>query len=171
MTTPAPQTPDEPTREPVSSASVPPTADSSPVSADAVGDAVSAVFRTALRDTLLLLGGLLVLGVGLGALLAGTAGVWGALMGVGIALVFSGTTIVAMARTARSTPTTTAAVVLGSWLVKIVLLGIVLAVLRNYEFYDRIVFAVVLLVGVIGSALLDYRAVDRGRIPYVTPKA
>ncbi|MFE4464727.1 hypothetical protein ACFRCR_06350 [Oerskovia sp. NPDC056781] len=170
MTTPAPQTPDEPTSDQGPSG-VEPTASPAQGSADAVGDAVSAVFRTALRDTLLLLGGLLVLGVGLGALLAGTAGVWGALMGVAIALVFSGTTIVAMARTARSTPTTTAAVVLGSWLVKIVLLGIVLAVLRNYEFYDRVVFAVVLLVGVIGSALLDYRAVDRGRIPYVTPKA
>lgn len=168
MTTPTPHGADDPTTPQEQPAAQPQPGE---VTADAVGDAVSAVFRTALRDTLILLVGLLVLGVALGALLAGTAGVWGALMGVGIALVFSGTTIVAMARTARSTPTTTAAVVLGSWLVKIVLLGIVLAVLRNYEFYDRVVFAVVLLVGVIGSALLDYRAVDRGRIPYVSPKS
>ncbi|MHA7134623.1 hypothetical protein [Oerskovia turbata] len=170
MTTPTSPTSGEPTPPAPLEAATTTGATASQASADAVGDAVSAVFSRALRDTLVLLGGLTVLGVGLGALLAGVAGVWGALMGVAIALVFSGTTIVAMARTARSTPTTTAAVVLGSWLVKIVLLGIVLAVLRNYEFYDRIVFAVVLLVGVIGSALLDYRAVDRGRIPYVSPK-
>jgi len=31
------------------------------------------------------------------------------------------------------------------------------------------VFGVVLLAGVLGSALLDYRAVSRGRVPYVQP--
>jgi hypothetical protein len=56
-----------------------------------------------------------------------------------------------------------------SWLAKLVVLIAVLVVLRGMDFYDRWVFAGVLLVGVIGSAVLDYRAVSQGRIPYVEP--
>ncbi|MFC8922781.1 hypothetical protein [Cellulosimicrobium sp. NPDC057127] len=133
------------------------------------GHAVRAVFRTALRDVLVLLGSLAVVGVAVGALVAGLPGVWGALLGVAVAVVFSATTVWAMLRTVDSTPTTTAAVVMGSWLAKMVVLIVVLVVLRGMNFYDRWVFAGVLLVGVIGSAVLDYRAVSRGRIPYVEP--
>ena len=56
--------------------------------------AADAVFRRALRDMLVLLAALAVLGVGIGALVAGRPGAWGALIGVGLALVFSGTTVV-----------------------------------------------------------------------------
>ncbi|SIQ66727.1 hypothetical protein SAMN05518682_3250 [Cellulosimicrobium aquatile] len=135
------------------------------------GRAVRAVFRTALRDVLVLLGALTVLGVAVGALVAGLPGVWGALLGVGVALIFSATTVWTMLRTVDSSPTTTAAVVMASWLGKMVVLIAVLVVLRGMDFYDRWVFAGVLLVGVVGSAALDYRAVSRGRIPYVDPAA
>nr|WP_286186248.1 hypothetical protein [Sphaerisporangium cinnabarinum] len=135
------------------------------------GRAVRAVFRTALRDVLVLLGALTVLGVAVGALVAGLPGVWGALLGVGVALVFSATTVWTMLRTVDASPTTTAAVVMASWLGKMVVLVAVLVVLRGMDFYDRWVFAGVLLVGVMGSAALDYRAVSRGRIPYVDPAA
>ncbi|MBD8080091.1 hypothetical protein IF651_13610 [Cellulosimicrobium arenosum] len=134
------------------------------------GHAVRSVLRTALRDMLLLLGSLAVLGVVVGALVSGSAGVWGALLGVGVALLFSGTTVLTVLLTVDSTPATTAAVVMGSWLVKMVVLIVVLVVLRGQDFYDRWVFAAVLLVGVVGSAVLDYRAVAKGRIPYVEPR-
>ncbi|GAA3798205.1 hypothetical protein [Cellulomonas soli] len=135
------------------------------------GAAVDAVFRRALRDTLLFLGVLTVLGVGLGALLADAAGVWGALIGVGFALVFCGTTVVVMLRTAHANPQTMAIAVMGSWLAKLVVVIVVLALLRGQTFYDRVVLLVVVAVGTIGSALLDYRAVAAGRIPYVEPTA
>ncbi|GEA89505.1 hypothetical protein [Cellulomonas cellasea] len=131
--------------------------------------AADAVFRRALRDMLLLLAVLSVLGVGIGALVAGSAGVWGALIGVGLALVFSGTTVVSMLRTSGSTPQAMAGVVMGAWLAKIVVVIVVLAVLRDLDFYDRTVLAIVLILGVLGSALLDYRAVANGRVPYVEP--
>lgn len=133
------------------------------------GQAVRVVFRRALRDVLVLLGALIVLGVAIGALVSGLPGVWGALLGVGVALVFSATTVWVMLRTVDASPTTTAAVVMTSWLAKMVVLIAVLVVLRGMDFYDRWVFAGVLLVGVIGSAVLDYRAVSQGRIPYVEP--
>lgn len=132
-------------------------------------DPTRAVFRTALRDMLLLLAALTVLGVGLGYLLAGMPGVWGALIGVGLALLFSGTTVVSMLLTARSPATTMAAVVMGAWLAKVVVLIAVLVVIRDQDFYHRGVLAAVLFAGVLGSAFLDLRAVRVGRVPYVTP--
>jgi hypothetical protein len=128
-----------------------------------------AILRRAMRDTALLLGALIVLGCTIGVLVAGAAGVWGALLGAAIAAFFCGTTIWSMWRTVGAPPSQMAIVVLGAWLAKIVVLVVVLALLRSADFYDPYVFAAVLLVGAIGSALLDYRAVARGRMPYVQP--
>lgn len=133
--------------------------------------AADAVFRRALRDMFVLLAALAVLGVGIGALAAGRPGVWGALIGVGLALVFSGTTVVSMLVTAHSSVQRLAAVVLGAWLGKVVVVIVVLALIQDRDFYDKPVLAVVLLIGVVGSAVLDYRAVSRGRVPYVEPGA
>lgn len=133
------------------------------------GSAAEKVFRRALRDVLVFLGALLVLGLLVGGLVAGLPGVWGALIGVGLAVAFSTTTIVAMLRTMRSAPATMAAVVMGTWLAKVLLVIVVLAVLRPLDFYSAPVLGGVLLVGVVGSAVLDYRAVSMGRVPYVEP--
>lgn len=130
---------------------------------------VRAVLQRALRDMLVLVGALAVVGVLAGWALAGLPGVWGALIGVAVALVFSGTTVLSMLRTASAPPATTAAVVLGAWLVKMVLLVALFVVLSGQDFYDRVVLVVVLLVGVLGSVYLDYRAVTRGRVPYTAP--
>ena len=132
-------------------------------------DPVRAVFRTALRDMLLLLAVLAVLGVTVGELVAGLPGVWGALLGLGVTVVFSGTTVVSMLATAHASPATTGSVIMGAWLAKMIVVIGLLAVLRELDFYHHTVFGVVLLAGVIGSALLDYRAVSRGRVPYVQP--
>jgi hypothetical protein len=134
---------------------------------------VRAVFRQALRDMLVLVVTLAVVGTAVGALVADptSAGVWGALLGVAVALVFSGSTVLAMLLTARSSVTAASGALVGTWLVKMLLLIIAFSLLRNAEFYDRGVFVVVVLVGVLGSVLLDYRAVSMARVPYVDPSA
>ena len=126
------------------------------------------IFAAALRSTLIMLAVLTVVGIGVGALVAGGAGVWGALLGVGVTLVFSGTTIGSMLYTADKGPNTTMAVLLGGWIAKMAVLIIALAVLGQLDFYHRMVFAVIVLVGVMGSAALDMRSVIRGRQPYIT---
>lgn len=138
--------------------------------AAATDEAVRAVFRRALRGMLVLVAVLAVVGSVVGWLVAGAAGLWAALIGVAITLVFSGTTVVSMLRTAGSSATTTGAVILGAWLAKMVVLVAVFAVLDGQDFYDRVVLVVVVVVGVLGSALLDYRAVVGGRVPYTTPQ-
>lgn len=134
-------------------------------------EAVRAVLRRALRHLLWLLGAVTVLGVVAGWAISGSAGVWGALMGAGVALVFSGTTVVSHLRTADSPPAITGAVVMGAWLVKMVLLVALFIAIGDLTFYDRTVMVVVLVVGVLGSLYLDYLAVTSGRVPYVDPTA
>ncbi len=131
--------------------------------------AAEAVFRRALRDVAILLAALLVVGLVVGGLVAGLPGVWGALLGVALAAVFSTTTILAMIRTARSTPAAMAGLVMGTWLAKVLVIIVALAVLRPLDFYSKPILGGMLAVAVIGSALLDYRAVSTGRVPYVEP--
>lgn len=127
------------------------------------------VLRRALRDTVLLLGGLAVVGVVVGLLVAGTEGVWGAVIGVLLAGFFCATTIWSMMRSVGASPTAMAGIVMGAWVAKIVVLVVVLAIIRGRDFYDPWVLLAVVAVGAIGSALLDYRAVAQGRITYVQP--
>lgn len=133
--------------------------------------AARAVFRRALRDFAVLTVVLVVVGVGVGALVAGAPGAWGAAIGAGLAIVFSGSTIVTMLLTVASSPQRTAAVVLGGWLAKILVLVVVLAVLRDQEFYSRTALAAVLSIGVVAALAIDYRAVVTGRIPNVEPRS
>ena len=133
--------------------------------------AAKGAFRRALRDMFVLLAVLLVLGVGIGAVVAGSKGVWGALIGVALALVFSGTTVISVLRTADDPPARAIAVIMSLWLGKIVLVVVVLAVLSHFDFYSRGVLGAVLLAGVLGSAYLDLRSVQRARIPYVETSA
>ncbi|MDO8108276.1 hypothetical protein Q6348_13830 [Isoptericola sp. b441] len=140
-----------------------------PEAAPTPDDPLRPVLRRALRDMLVLVVAVGVVGTVVGLVIAGSSGLWGALIGVAVTLVFSGTTVVSVLRTTRSSATTTAGVVLGAWLGKMLLLMVVLAVLADRDFYDRRVLVGVLVVGALGSALLDYRAVAKGRVPYSAP--
>lgn len=132
-------------------------------------DPVRGMLRRALRDVLVFLTVLGVLGFALGALLVEdrTAAMWGALIGWGLALVFSASTVLVMLLTARRSLTAAMGALVGTWLVKTLLVLVVVALLRDQDFYDRAVLVLVVVVGVLGSVLLDYRAVVRGRVPYV----
>lgn len=145
-----------------------------PVAPQPASDGVAAeraVLRVAGRDGLILVAGLAVLGGVVGYLIAGMPGVWGALVGAALAGLFCGATVVSMMFTVGKGAAATGAVVMGGWLVKMAILIAVLAVLSRQDFYDRWVLMVVVMVGAIGSAVLDYRAVKDGRVPYVQPDA
>jgi hypothetical protein len=135
------------------------------------GAAEQAMLRTALRDCLVLVAGLAVLGSLVGLLVAGLPGVWGALIGAALAAFFCATTVWSMLYTVGKGATTMGAVVMGSWLAKMAVLIVALVILTQFDFYDRVVLFVVLLIGAVGSALLDYRAVKNGRVTYVDPDA
>ena len=133
----------------------------------APADPVRDVLRTALIGTVVLVVGLAVVGALVGWFIAGAPGVWGALLGAGIALVFCGTTLVTTMVTSRSDLTTMTMVVLGAYLAKMLVLVIVFALLRDVDFFHLGTFVVVLLLGVAGSMVLDFRAIAAGRVPHV----
>ncbi|WP_243758378.1 hypothetical protein [Actinotalea soli] len=133
--------------------------------------AVRDAFRRALRDVLVLVGVVTVVGAVVGYLVSGTAGLWGALLAAAVTLVFSGSTVLAMLLTARSSVTAASGALVGTWITKMLLLIIAFGLLRDMDFYDRGTFLVAVLVGVLGAVLLDYRAVAGMRVPYTEPGA
>lgn len=100
-------------------------------------------------------------------LLVGAPGVWGAVVGYAIAFVFLGTTAVVGARTAGGDPVVVAGWVLGSWLVKVVVVGVALFLLRDATFYDPVAMFVGIVVGMVITLVAEYSALTRARVPYV----
>ncbi len=132
-------------------------------------DAVRAMLHRALRHLLILIAAVTAIGLVVGWFTAGWAGVWGAVMGAVAALFFSGTTVVSHLRTADSPAAMTGTVVLGTWLLKMVVIVAFFVIIDDLTFYDPLVLVLVLVAGVLGSLYLDYLAVTAARIPYVEP--
>ncbi len=105
----------------------------------------------------------------LGFLVAGAPGAWGALIGMGLAVAFFGVTVLVALFTSGMGPTRLGVWVMGSWLVKILILISVLGVLDEQDFYSRVVLFVSLLVGIVGCLVLEALLVTRTRVPYVEP--
>lgn len=125
------------------------------------------MYSVILRRLGVLVVALAVLGSVVGHLVAGTPGVWGALMGAGIAALFMVGTVVTMMLTAdKPLPVATAAGV-GGWLMKMVVLFVVLLIVRDREFYSPGVFFVVLVLAILGSLGIEMAAVLRARVPTV----
>lgn len=102
-----------------------------------------------------------------GYLLAGPAGAWGAAIGMAIPVAFFAITAASALLTARLGATALGVAVLSSWLVKMILLLVVLALLRDADFYNRAALFVALLVGTTGLLALEAVVVTRTKVPYV----
>jgi heme O synthase-like polyprenyltransferase len=133
----------------------------------AAPDPMRRLFERVLRELLIATAGITAVGLVAGYLIDAWAGFFGALLGVVAALIFTGTTALSMLYTLHKPPSVLAVVVLGAWIGKMVVLIVMLAVLQDMTFYNKIVFAVVLLIAVLTSMAIDVRAVVRGRVPNV----
>lgn len=76
-------------------------------------------------------------------------GIWGVLIGAAIGGGFVLLTVISVLATANTTPSTTMAVVLGSWMLKLVVLIAVLFVLRGMDFYDTAALGVTVILALI----------------------
>lgn len=111
----------------------------------------------------------LVVASGIGYAIAGAAGLYGALLGIGFPTLFLGLTLAVALVTKRRSGPALGAVILGSWLVKLIALIAVLAVLKPLTFYDRPVFAVAFLGWTTCMLLLETTVIKHTRQPYVEP--
>lgn len=131
--------------------------------------AVRTAFGAVLRDVVVFVGALTLLGGVVGFLVRGTEGLWGALIGAAIAALFTLTTAVIMYATADKPMHVTTASAAGAWLGKMIVLVVVLAVLRDQEFYDKVVLFVVLTLAIVGSLIVEMRGLAAARVPHVDP--
>ncbi|MBF6356387.1 hypothetical protein IU449_17860 [Nocardia higoensis] len=130
-----------------------------------------APLKAALRYGLIGLAVLVVLAAAIGTAAAGLPGLWGALLGSAIGGVFILTTAAVVLFGAKLPPSTAGLVMLVSWVGKVLLVLIAVAVLTRFDFYDR----VVLFLTVIGALVIvlgaETAGVVRQRVPYVTTSA
>ncbi|QIS01958.1 hypothetical protein F5X71_06180 [Nocardia brasiliensis] len=127
-----------------------------------------APLKAALRYGLIGLGVLVVLAVAIATAVAGVPGLWGALLGAAIGGGFILTTAAVVLFGAKLPPTTAGMVMLASWVGKMLVALIVIAILNQFDFYDRIA----LFLTVVGALVIVLGAetygVLRQKVPYVT---
>ncbi len=135
----------------------------------ATNNATREMFRAILRRLTLLVVVLAVGGGVVGYLVAGRPGLWGALMGAAVAALFMIGTVIAMLVTADKPLHVASAAGMGGWLVKLLVLFGVLVLVRGKDFYSPGAFFVVLVLAIVGSFVIEARAVLRSRVPTFEP--
>ncbi|KPG85390.1 hypothetical protein [Frigoribacterium sp. RIT-PI-h] len=131
----------------------------------------SSIFTQILKYTGLLALVIAVVGGGLGYLFAGTDGLWSALVGVGLAILFAAITAASMLVAIRFTLGAFFGIVMGAWLLKLVIFIVLLVVLRDQPFVNDVVLFLALVVSIIGTLAVDALVVVRGRLAYVSDAA
>lgn len=106
-----------------------------------------------------------------GWLVDGLAGVLGALLGLAVPAAFFGVTALVDRLTRHLPPSTTGAVVLVSWLAKLLVLVGVLVLVDRSSAWSRPVFGVVFLLATAAWLGLEAWLVLRARQPYVVPSS
>jgi hypothetical protein len=109
-----------------------------------------------------------IVGGGLGYALAGTDGLWSALVGVALAVVFAGITAASMLIAIRFRLAAFFGIVMGAWLLKLVIFVVLLVLVRDQPFVDDVVLFLALVVSIIGTLAIDALVVVRGRLGNVS---
>jgi hypothetical protein len=132
-----------------------------------VASSSTQVFSKALKLSALLVVSVAAIGSLIGFLVVGVDGLWTALIGSAIALVFTSLTVLSVLFGARLPLGGFYGLVLGGWLLKIVLFAVLMAALQRMDFIHgpTLFFAIVL--SVLGSLGIDSWVVLRSRIPTI----
>jgi hypothetical protein len=126
------------------------------------------IFTKILTYTGLLALAIAVVGGGAGWLTAGSDGLWSALVGVALAIVFAGITAGSMLIAIRFRLAAFFGIVMGAWLLKIVVFVVLLVLVRDQPFVDDVVLFLALVVSIVGTLVIDALVVVRGRLPHVS---
>ena len=126
------------------------------------------IFTTILTYTGFLALAIAVVGGGLGYALAGTDGLWSALVGVALAVVFAGITAASMLIAIRFRLAAFFGIVMGAWLLKLVIFVVLLVLVKDQPFVNDVVLFLALVVSIIGTLAIDALVVVRGRLGNVS---
>lgn len=97
----------------------------------------------------------------------GMPGFWGALIGAAIGGFFVLTTAIVTVATAGTNPQTTAVVLLGTWLLKILVAIVVVASIQDLDFYSDRSFALTIVLALVVVLGCETWGVLKTRTPYV----
>ncbi|GAA4665823.1 hypothetical protein [Frondihabitans cladoniiphilus] len=131
------------------------------------------IFTRILRYGCLLALGIAVVGSIVGFLTVGGVGVTSALIGTALALVFTGLTTVSILVGLRVSGGSLISgaffgIVLGGWLLKFIVFLVLLILLKDQPWVNTLVMFLSIVVGVVGSLVVDVVVVSRSRMPYVS---
>jgi ATP synthase protein I len=108
------------------------------------------------------------LAIGIGWLTVGPKGALGAGIGMAVAAAFFSVTLIAVAWAGKVWPELMLPVVLATYLVKLVGMGIALITLGGTTAFDRSAFALAVVGGSVVYLTAELRLLSRARVPYVT---
>jgi hypothetical protein len=126
------------------------------------------IFTKILTYTGLLALAIAVVGGGLGYASAGTDGLWSALVGVALAVLFAGITAASMLVAIRFRLAAFFGIVMGAWLLKLVIFVVLLVLVKDQPFVDDVVLFLALVVSIVGTLAIDALVVVRGRLGNVS---
>lgn len=124
----------------------------------------SEVFAAVLKQGLLLVLAIAVIGGGVGFLLAGVNGLLSGLIGAALAMLFSTMTALSVKFGGKLSLGGFFGVVLGGWIFKMVLFIAIVAALRGANFIDGPVFFFTLVASILGTLVIDSLIVMKSRI-------
>lgn len=127
----------------------------------------NAALKIAIRFGLLGLAVLTVAGIAGWGLADGSRGSWGAIIGSAVGGGFILITVVLVLVTSSMSPTASMSVILGGWFVKTVVAIVVLAVLKNYDFYNKWALAIQVIAAIVIVLGAELFGLLRTRVPYV----
>jgi hypothetical protein len=122
------------------------------------------VFARVLKQGALLVAAIAILGGLLGFIFAGMAGLLSALIGAGLALIFTSFTALSVRFGGQLSLGGFFGVVLGGWLVKLIGFVVLIAVLKGATFIAGPVLFFTLVASIIGTLVIDSLVVLRARI-------
>ncbi|MHC2999788.1 hypothetical protein [Microbacterium sp. HJ5] len=131
------------------------------------------ILRTVLVWAGIVTAALAVVGGIVGFLVAGTPGLWSALVGVLVAAAFLGITVASILIANRwyGDPLYVPVffgIVLGGWILKFLIFIVILLVLRGQPWIDPVVFFLAVVVSILASLAVDVVVLLRMRVPHVS---
>jgi ATP synthase protein I len=104
------------------------------------------------------------------AAIAGTKGLYGALVAIGIVTAFFGISIVAVGRAAKVSPTFMMAVAMATYVIKILVFMIVISLLRNVTVFNPRLLGLTAIVLILSWSAAQVITMMRTKALYVTPE-
>jgi hypothetical protein len=122
------------------------------------------VFSAVLKQGLVLVAAIAILGGGLGLIFAGVAGLVSGLVGATLALLFSSLTALSVFFGGKLSLGGFFGVVLGGWIVKLIGFIVLIALLKGAAFIAGPVLFFTLVASILGTLVIDSRIVLKSRI-------